>query len=150
MSDDDSQTSRWGEFHSAPVSAPWTELRARTATTKPWRQVTQFQTREPIKSSAGWTEGCLDAETGPQICPDGFVVPRFPTIYTPKKMLSNGLKVTSCRSAFYPKLIYSDVTPSPSLILSVQSFSVMHHFGFSLTASVFTTAHLLNQQRRLE
>lgn len=64
----------------------------------------------------------------------------FPTICTPKKK----------DAKWQTDVIYIQMWPPPHCWYSVQSFSVMHHVGFSLTASVFTTEHLLNQQRRIE
>lgn len=88
------------------------------------RQVTQFQTREPIKSGAQWME--------------------------PVQMFSNNMHAKKKDAKWQTDVIYIQMWPPPHCWYSVQSFSVMHHVGFSLTASVFTTEHLLNQQRRIE
>lgn len=88
------------------------------------RQVTQFQTREPIKSGAQWME--------------------------PVQMFSSNMHAKKKDAKWQTDVRYIQMWPPPHCWYSVQSFSVMHHVGFSLTASVFTTEHLLNQQRRIE
>lgn len=88
------------------------------------RQVTQFQIREPIKSGAQWME--------------------------PVQMFSSNMHAKKKDAKWQTDVRYIQMWPPPHCWYSVQSFSVMHHVGFSLTASVFTTEHLLNQQRRIE